>query len=148
MFRMTLFLTTSLNHPGLALEQSIISKMADSGDTPEYNSKRFGEGFWWCKALPKWVLLDSQVPNKRVGWKKCKQGNIQKKTDKETEKSNYNSHPTCTFSTLLVYLAPKSMPGSCRLFQSVNNFGNIFYLKEKWPGYASFFLDRICCQSF
>ena len=31
----------------------------------------------------------SQVPNKRVGWKKFEQGNIQKKTDKETEKSIY-----------------------------------------------------------
>ena len=39
---------------------------------------------------PNWLKYQySQVPNKRVGWKKCEQGNIQKKTDKETEKSNY-----------------------------------------------------------
>ena len=34
-------------------------------------------------------LIITLVPNKRVGWKKCELGNIQKKTDKETEKSDY-----------------------------------------------------------
>ena len=48
------------------------------------------------------------MPNKQVGWKKCEWGNIQKETDTETEKSINSPHPTRTFSTLLVYLAPKS----------------------------------------
>ena len=30
----------------------------------------------------------------------------------------------------------KLLPGPCSAFQSVNNFGNIFYPKEKRPGCA------------
>ena len=54
------------------------------------------------------LFLKPWVQNKRVGWKKCEQGNIQKETDTETEKKYLFSNPTLTFSTLLVYLAPKS----------------------------------------
>ena len=39
MFWMTLFLTTSLNHPGLGLGPYIESKMVDPSNTPKYNSK-------------------------------------------------------------------------------------------------------------
>ena len=50
----------------------------------------------------------SQVPNKLVGWKKCEQGGISNYFFLSLRLFFSACFPTCTFSTLLVYLAPKS----------------------------------------
>ena len=62
----------------------------------------------------------SQVPNKRVGWKKCEQGNIQKKTDKEIEK-------LITNPTLLALFPPYSFIWHLRVAQERCNGFIIYY---------------------
>ena len=50
----------------------------------------------------------SQVPNKRVGWKKCEEGGISRYFFLSLCLFFSVCFPTRTFSTLLVYLAPES----------------------------------------
>ena len=44
--------------------------------------------------------------------------------------------PTCCMLVFFTLRSTRVMPGPCSAFQSVNNFGNRFYRKEKRPGCA------------